>query len=81
MILCRRCEEPILPGDDVHRDSPDMHHECAARQMLGSQAHIEKRCGCFIPGSGDGDPPGMTKREAARAMWQSFCNGGRLWVQ
>ena len=43
------------------------HHECFARCILGSVAHQNRRCSCFVPGSEEEDPPGMTRREAARA--------------
>jgi len=49
-----------------------MHQECLFRSIAGPVAHIEHRCGCFIPGSSEGDPPGMTVREAARAALEAF---------
>jgi hypothetical protein len=52
------------------------HHECALRQVLGSVAHLEKRCSCYVEGASEGDPEGMTRREAARAavrLWQHPC--------
>jgi hypothetical protein len=39
------------------------------RAVAGSVAHLERRCGCFVAGSTEGDPPGMTKRQAALAAW------------
>lgn len=60
--LCAWCVEPKdpnLPGS--------MHPECTFRAVCGSVAHIEGRCSCFVPGSTETDPPGMTKRQAARA--------------
>jgi hypothetical protein len=59
------CQEPVLPGENCQQ--PDMHQECAMRSILGSVAHQEKRCSCFVRDSEEGDPPGMTKREAAHA--------------
>jgi hypothetical protein len=44
-----------------------MHRECGFRQVGGSVAHLSGFCSCFVPGSNAGDPPGMTKRQAARA--------------
>jgi hypothetical protein len=41
--------------------------------VIGSVAHIERRCGCYVSGSMEGDPPEATRREAARAAlnaWQ-----------
>jgi len=43
------------------------HPECNFRAIMGSVAHIEERCQCFVPGSTETDPKGMTCREAARA--------------
>jgi hypothetical protein len=43
------------------------------RAIIGSVAHVEHRCSCFVPGSTESDPPGMTRREAANAavkLWQ-----------
>jgi hypothetical protein len=44
-----------------------MHVECLLRLTIGSVAHIERRCGCYVAGSTESDPPHMTLREAARA--------------
>jgi hypothetical protein len=68
---CLYCEEPVLPDEEWQQ--PEMHRECAQRSILGSVAHLMKRCSCFVPGSEEGDPPGLTKRAAARAavrVWQ-----------
>jgi hypothetical protein len=67
---CLHCDEPVLAGEECQQ--PDMHQECAVRAILGSVAHIEKRCGCYVPGSIEGDPPQMTMREAARAAWTAW---------
>lgn len=71
---CAYCDEPLLPGDRVQQlnDGESVHLECLARMTLGSVAHIRQRCGCFIPGSEEGDPPGMTKREAARESLEAM---------
>lgn len=67
--LCPWCDEAIAPGDHIHRMAcgAPWHMECFARSVLGSVAHQRRRCGCYIPGSNENDPPGMTTREAARA--------------
>lgn len=44
-----------------------MHPECMFRSIMGSVTHIEQRCSCFVPGADETDPPGMSRREAARA--------------
>jgi hypothetical protein len=73
MKTCYWCAEPIedsemwaLVGDKV------AHENCNLRSVLGSVAHIEKRCSCFVPGSTEGDPEGMTRREAANAAKRAF---------
>lgn len=55
-----------LVGDKV------AHENCNFRSIVGSVAHIEKRCSCFVAGSTEGDPEGMTKREAANAARKAF---------
>jgi hypothetical protein len=35
--------------------------------VLGSVAHLQKRCHCYVPGSEENDDPSLTLREAARA--------------
>lgn len=66
MPLCLHCEEPLEAGRQ------ELHHECQFRLVAGSVAHIEKRCGCYVPGSTEGDPPGMKPREAAQAALRAF---------
>lgn len=73
LLNCFWCEEPILPHEVV-KDMPYLqaHRECGARSALGSVAHIERRCGCYIKGSTDNDDPTLTKREAAKAALKAF---------
>jgi len=69
MLTCNWCEEAIHPCGILSlygMDNRPCHKECLARQLLGSLAHIEGRCGCYVPGSAEGDPPGLSRREAAR---------------
>lgn len=79
---CGHCNEPIEPDADgfivpavlsvgadgagVIGDMP-MHRNCHLREIVGSIAHQQRRCSCFVPGSVDEDPPGMTPRQAADA--------------
>ena len=68
MNICQYCGEPILPEEEGHSPRvPGHHRECAFRAVGGSVAHIERRCSCFVPGSTENDPPGMTLRQAAEA--------------
>ncbi len=81
---CGWCEEPIEAQDSgvtvpllSDRQPPRelaYHFECHARQTLGSVAHLQRRCSCFVPGATRTDPPDMTKREAARAALVLFQN-------
>lgn len=41
------------------------HRECFLRAIIGSVAHVKKHCSCFGGSEKDGDPPNMTKRQAA----------------
>ena len=67
--ICPHCDEEIT-GDDFDFSTANkirFHLNCFLRGIIGSVAHIEKRCSCFVPGSDEADPPGMTKRQAAEA--------------
>lgn len=69
---CFYCDEKVTPEDLPETvNTPDgprpAHAECNFRAIMGSVAHIEKRCSCFVPGSLEHDPPGLTCREAAKA--------------
>ena len=74
--LCARCGEPIARGDDgwllphieaagkPPRELP-YHAACHLRMIVGSVAHQQRRCLCFVPGSQCGDDPALTRRQAA----------------
>lgn len=73
--LCTFCNEAIADGDTGTRTPTNIgvvHYECTLRMAIGSVAHLERRCSCFIPGSEEGDPPGMTLREGALAAARAF---------
>ena len=78
---CEHCGEPILPTDRVDEDRMEggraLHFECGARLALGSVAHIEHRCSCYVPDSDEFDPPGMTRRQAAKAALDLYLNRHR----
>ncbi len=81
-MKCIHCHEPITIQDHVECYVNAMaHRECFLRHVFGSVAHQEKRCGCFVPGSDCGDPPGMTKREAAKAAVKLYYENERRVVQ
>lgn len=67
-MICLHCREEILPDD--RRDpylQPPAHFECGFRAIHGSVGHQRGLCTCRGgPGTME-DPPGLSKREAARA--------------
>lgn len=78
---CLHCGEGVLPTDaqeTVRLIRPTgyeyrhVHAACAARQVIGSVAHIERRCACYVPGADEGDAPGLTRRQAAEAALEAF---------
>lgn len=72
VMICQWCEEPIDSDRELppHLAAIAMHRECAWRAACGSLAHLQRKCRCFVRGSEEGDPPGLTKREAAKAAWE-----------
>jgi hypothetical protein len=78
-VECAHCSEPIQADDTgvVYSNGPAAHKNCFLRGVLGSVAHIEKRCSCYVSGSTEGDPPGLTARQgadAAVAAWNRRLN-------
>jgi len=75
-VNCLHCGEEIIDDDlaIVHNNGEIAEHKnCGLREIIGSVAHLERRCSCFVPGSTEGDPPGMSRREAANAavrLWR-----------
>lgn len=68
--ICQHCHEPIQEGDPVmpfNNGEVLMHRNCGLRGVLGSVAHIQKRCSCFVQDSTEGDDPKLTPRQAADA--------------
>lgn len=43
------------------------HRECSLRSVVGSLAHLERRCRCH---GGSTETPGLTKREEAVRVWE-----------
>ena len=66
---CSHCGEKIEAGDDGIRyaNGPVAHRNCFLRGFIGSVAHLERRCSCYVPGATCTDPPGLTRRQAADA--------------
>jgi hypothetical protein len=69
---CPYCGEGFGPGDEINPGIQAAHTECCFRAGAGSLAHLQGRCSCFVAGSDEGDPPEMTKRQAARAALEYF---------
>lgn len=71
---CTWCKEPVGALEQHPHFQQPMHGECGFRSIAGSVAHIEHRCGCYVQGSDENDPPQMTKRQAARAAAIAWTN-------
>ena len=67
-MLCEWCGEPVEPIE-LYATGQGMHRECAFRCIIGSLAHLEGKCDHYVKDSTAGDPPGMTKRQAAIMSW------------
>lgn len=74
MRTCVWCREEIAPGERVWRfaNGPLAHRVCALRQVIGSVAHVDGVCGCYVVGAREGDPEGLTRRAAAEAAVQAW---------
>jgi hypothetical protein len=85
---CARCDEPIAENDDgwlipylgTAADPRELayHRACHLRGIVGSVAHQQGRCSCFVPGSIFEDDPALTARqaaEAAEAYFEAHLNG------
>jgi hypothetical protein len=70
MMTCVWCDEALEPNGP--EAACDMHRECHLRAIIGSLAHVEQRCGCYVPGAEETDPPGMSPRAAARAAVKAY---------
>lgn len=79
-VTCERCGEGFAPSDygtiipfieasGSARPAYE-HRECTLRGIVGSVGHQLRECGCF--GGTYDDPPGLTKREAARAAVELY---------
>ncbi len=80
--VCAHCVEPIREHDDGfliphyggRGDPPELpwHRACFLRGIVGSVAHQQKRCSCYMPGSTEGDDPALTVRQAAEAALTEY---------
>jgi len=81
---CVYCKEPLEAGDlvlpvnmviDGVAEQRLEHRNCGLRRMIGSVAHVQKRCSCYIEGATETDPPELTKRQAADLaveLWEAL---------
>lgn len=44
----------------------DLHRTCFIRTIVGSVAHQKRTCCCYVRGSVEDDPPGMTPRQGGK---------------
>jgi hypothetical protein len=65
--VCILCEEPVDAGDigTINLLAQVTHYECQMREIIGSVGHLKRTCSCY--GGTEGDPPAMTRRQAAKA--------------
>jgi hypothetical protein len=65
-MICDYCDEIVLPHEitEDRLNGKPVHQECLFRGVAGSAAHILRECSCF--GGTRHDPPGLTKRQAAK---------------
>lgn len=71
-MICDYCEEPFDAGERAPNRGADLHRECLFRAVAGSVAHIQWRCRCYVTGSDENDPPGITLCQAARAAVRAY---------
>ena len=80
-VPCAHCDELIQDGDHgwtlPHIGANGCielpwHLNCLMRHTIGSVAHIERRCGCFVKGATEDDAPELTRRQAADAAVEAF---------
>jgi hypothetical protein len=73
-LTCDYCQEPITENErrGLPNPGPNHHRECMLRIVIGSVSHIEHRCSCYVPGSVDSDPPGLSLRQGAQAALRAW---------
>lgn len=69
-LPCIWCREEFEEGDQgwLYLNGPAVHKECGLRSVAGGVNHLQGTCSCQ-GGGDDPDPEGMSKREAAQAVW------------
>jgi hypothetical protein len=71
-VTCDYCGEEVLPEEVTEQrlNNKPVHQECAFRAVAGSAAHILRECPCY--GGTRHDPPGLTKRQAAKLALEAY---------
>lgn len=71
-MICDYCKEEIAPGERADVRPANLHRECLIRGTVGSLSHQMRLCSCYIMGSEEGDPPGLTPRQGALIAYRYF---------
>lgn len=72
MKTCGWCHEEIKPGEALAPYTKNsVHWECGVRSVVGGVNHLNRTCTC-CGGTQDPDPPGVTRREAARLAMEAW---------
>jgi hypothetical protein len=75
---CGHCNEMIAAGDDgftlpsYPACEMSFHRACHLRGIIGSIAHQQKLCSCYVPGSQAEDNPTLSRRAAAEEALAYF---------
>lgn len=59
----------MVAGELTATEEP-WHVECWMRSLMGSAAHIARRCSCYVPGASESDDPNLTRRQAAIVAYE-----------
>jgi hypothetical protein len=70
--ICQWCDEPVSPAEQHPSYREPVHFACGMRMIVGSLAHVERRCSCFVPGATDTDPEHMSRRQGAEAALRAY---------
>lgn len=74
--VCMLCDEPLLAHEPLAPMHARAHWECGLRAIVGGLNHLKGICSC-CGGSEPPDPPGLSRREAARAAARYWKAQGR----
>lgn len=69
--ICGLCDEQIYVYEPQSFTHLPTHWECGLRALVGGINHQRGKCSCH-GGKEDPDPPGLSRREAAKAAADYF---------